>query len=76
MVETYTEKEVQNAANHAADLIDAVFGNGHNEVADDIINLMVNATLTALKDPRATLDDVLAEGWGDVDEAREIFGID
>ncbi|MET8717413.1 hypothetical protein ABZV52_30055 [Streptomyces sp. NPDC004735] len=60
---TWTRERVADAVNWAIDEAADVVRLG--ACADDLDNLAVNAVLTLLDDPDATLDDVAAESYGE-----------
>ena len=61
---TYTYRQVLSAANQAADMvIDELHLPDCGE--RDIVNLVVNALGTLLKEPTASLDDVIGDNYGE-----------
>lgn len=70
---TYSRAAVAAAANGAADLFVAAEMDADTR---SLIDFMVNATLTLLDDPDATVEDVIEENWGEGDDAdviRDLF---
>jgi hypothetical protein len=61
----YTRDEISDAVNGGADLIDY----------SDEINLIVNAQLTRLDNPDATMDDVILANWQADEEDYEEAGL-
>ena len=61
---TYTYRQVLSAANQAAEMVI-----GELELPDcgarDIVNLVVNALGTLLKEPTASLDDVIWDNYSE-----------
>lgn len=69
----YSRQDVAAAANGAADLLAAAEMDADTR---SLIDFMVNATLTLLDAPGATVEEVIEENWGDGDDAdviRELF---
>lgn len=61
----YTTEQVSAALNAAADSV-LVAIEAPDEGVRDAINLVVNATMTMLDHPDASLEDVVASNYGDV----------
>ncbi|MGJ3559665.1 hypothetical protein ACR6C2_16980 [Streptomyces sp. INA 01156] len=71
---TYTEDQVSEAVNAAMDMIlQEIEVDQHEE---DMLSLMVNATLSVLKSGmKATLEDVTEENYGEyLDEFKSVRG--
>lgn len=74
----YSDDDVYNAVNDAANTVVKALGDGMNPYTDSVINLVVNAALTTLKDHGATIDDIFAANWDDEgeQEVRSELGLD
>lgn len=71
--EPFSFDQVSRAANDGADLVTGGLDLGDRD--RDLINIVVNAILSLLKNPAMTLDDVLNENWqadGDDETAAEM----
>lgn len=70
---TYSYKDVSAAANSAADLLNSA---SLDPDTVTLIDFVVNATLTLLDDPDATVEGVIEENWDrdseDADVIRDI----
>lgn len=62
---TYTRADVSRAVNAGADLVLEDFD--ASEQDRDLVNIIVNAALTLLDKPDATLAEVIEENYGDED---------
>lgn len=58
---TFTRDQVSAAVNAGAEMVLDVVDNDERDT--DLVNLVVNATLTLLIEPSADLDDVIAENY-------------
>lgn len=76
--ERYSDDDVSIAVNDAANTVGKALGDGMNPYVDSVINLVVNAALTSLKDHGATIDDIFAANWDKEgeQEVREELGLD
>ena len=70
----YTRERVDAAVNHAADLIQEQLDQTGDALAWDVANFVVNATLTSLENPAASLLDVFIDKYGaeDDEDARSM----
>lgn len=59
--QTYSYDQVSRAANDGADLVTGGLDLGERDT--DLINVVVNATLSLLQHPEMSLDDVLNANW-------------
>lgn len=70
---TYTYDDVSTAANGAANMLAELEMDGDTLT---FIDFIVNATLTLLDEPDATVEDVIDENWDgsdDLDSVRDII---
>lgn len=74
----YSDDDVSIAVNDAANTVGKALGDGMNPYVDSVINLVVNAALTTLKDYGADIDDIFAANWDEEgeQEVREELGLD
>lgn len=63
MAKLYTHEHILTAVNAGADLVTHDEHMELGEYETDLINLVVNASMTMLDDPNAALDDVMDENY-------------